>query len=52
MPKIQNKAVQMGDEIKTREEKYFFPDVNGKQITVKANSLKEAEEKAKELTTK
>lgn len=37
----------MGDEVK---EKYFFPDINGKAITVEAKSKEEAEKKANELT--
>jgi len=47
MAKIKNKALNMGDEIIERE--YFFSDINGKQITVKAVNREEAENKAKEL---
>lgn len=52
MSKVENKAVHMGDEIEAKEEKYFFPDVNGQSITVKAKSREEALEKAKKLTNK
>lgn len=49
MSKVENKAVQMGKEIKQEEKEYFFPDIGGKQITVKATSREEAEKKAKKL---
>ena len=38
----------MGEEVLMEEGKeYFFSDVNGKQITVKAKNKEEAEQKAK-----
>ncbi len=46
MSKITNKALKMGGEVKT---KYFFPDINGKAVTVMAKTKEEAEKKAKEL---
>jgi len=48
--KVENKAIQMGQEIKETEEKYFFPDINGKAVTVTAKTREEAEKKANELT--
>jgi len=45
--KIKNKALHMGDEVK---EKFFFPNINGKSITVEAETREEAEKKANELT--
>jgi hypothetical protein len=47
MAKIENKAVKMGAEV---NEKYFFPNINGKAVTVEAETPEEAEKKANELT--
>jgi hypothetical protein len=51
MPKPNHKAVTLEgtDEVPMAEDQeYFFPDIEGKQVTVKAKSRKEAEKKAKE----
>jgi hypothetical protein len=45
----ENKALKMGKE-KNPEQEYFFPDINGKSITVKATSHEEARKKANDLT--
>lgn len=50
MSKIQNKALKMGDEVEKTEESYFFPDINGKAVTVTAKNREEAEEIAKKIT--
>ncbi len=47
MNKIENKAVKMGAEV---NDKYFFPNMNGKAVTVTAKTREEAEKKANELT--
>ena len=49
--KFENKALKISDEtkIETKEEEYFFSNIGGKQITVKAASQEEAERKAKDL---
>jgi hypothetical protein len=47
MSKIKNKALNMGDEVIEKE--YFFSDIKGQQITVKAVNKEEAEKKAKQL---
>jgi hypothetical protein len=48
--KFENKALKISEEtkIETKEE-YFFSNIGGKQITVKAASQEEAERKAKDL---
>jgi hypothetical protein len=48
---FQNKDLRSSPEIKIedKEEDYFFPDIGGKQITVKAASQAEAEKKANSL---
>lgn len=43
----ENKAVKMA-ETKTEQE-YFFPDIEGKQVTVTATSIEEAEKKARAI---
>jgi len=50
MSKIQNKALNMGDEVKEQKESFFFPDIDGKSITVEADSLEEAEKIAKKIS--
>lgn len=51
--KFENKALKPKEETKIEtkgpEEEYFFSNINGKQITVKARSKDEAEIKAKSL---
>jgi hypothetical protein len=50
MAKPNHKAVELdgANEVPTVEEQeYFFPDIDGKQITVKAKTREEAEAKAK-----
>lgn len=50
--KFVNKALNIGEETKIQtktEEEYFFSNIDGKQITVKATSREEAEKKAKDL---
>jgi len=47
--KFENKALKISDETKIETKEYFFPDIDGKQITVKATSQEEAEKKAREL---
>lgn len=43
----ENKAInQAGTK---REQEYFFPDIDGKQITVSATSVEEAEKKARAI---
>ena len=50
MSKIQNKALKMGDEVGKKKEAYFFPDINGKAVTVEAENREEAEEIAKKIS--
>lgn len=52
--KFENKALKISEEtkIETKEEEYFFSDIGGKQITVKATSPEEAERKARSLINK
>jgi len=52
--KFENKALKISEEtkIETKEEEYFFSDIDGKQITVKATSPEEAERKARSLINK
>ena len=52
--KFENKALKIGKEtkIETKEEDYFFSDIGGKQITVRATSREEAERKARALINK
>jgi hypothetical protein len=52
--KFENKALKISEEtkIKTKEEEYFFSNIDGRQITVKATSAEEAERKARSLINK
>lgn len=43
---VENKAVKQ-EEVK---QEYFFPDINGKPVTVRAKTREKAEEEAKKLT--
>jgi hypothetical protein len=52
MSKPNHKAVTLegADEAPTDEnQEYFFPDIEGRQVTVMARNREEAEEKAKKI---
>ena len=50
MPKPNHKAITLegkGEIPMIEDQEYFFPDIEGKQVTVKAKNREEAEKKAK-----
>jgi len=49
MKNYNNKMMTSEKEVK---QEFFFPDINGQQISVKASNMAEAEKKAKEEINK